>query len=137
MKKKRVFISYRFTGEDPKELKKIIPQIHEAVEKAGHDHYSTIFDSEQFANQKWSGKQIMEKAFKEIDKSDLILFFVKSPEVSQGMLVELGYSLAKKKRIILAIKKEIRDIIFRRQIDEVIEFEDLEELKNKLIGLSL
>jgi nucleoside 2-deoxyribosyltransferase len=135
MKKKRLFISYRFTGEDPKELEGIISQIHEAVEKAGHDCYSTIFDSEQFANQKWSGKQIMEKAFKEIDKSDLILFFVKSSEVSQGMLVELGYSLAKKKRIILAIQREIRDIIFRRQIEEVIEFESLEDLKKKLISL--
>jgi len=135
--KKKVFISYRFTGEDPEKLKKLIPQIHEAIEEAGHDHYSTIFDSEQFANEKWSGKQIMEKAFKEIDKSDLILFFVNSPEVSQGMLIELGYSLGKKKRIILAIQKEIRDIIFRRQIDEVIEFDYLEDLKKKLKKLSL
>jgi len=135
--KKRVFISYRFTGEEPKELKKTLLQIHETVEKAGHEHYSTIFDSEQFADKRWSGKQIMEKAFNEIDKSDLVLFFVKSPEVSQGMLVELGYTLAKNKRVILAIQKEIRDSIFRRHIDEVIEFEDLEELKNKLTGLSL
>ena len=135
--KKKVFISYRFAGEDPEKLKRLILQIHEAIEETGHDHYSTIFDSEQFANEKWSGKQIMEKAFKEIDKSDLILFFVTSPEISQGMLVELGYSLGKKKRIVLTIQKEIRDIIFRRQIDDVIEFEDLEDLKKKLKKLSL
>lgn len=135
--KKKVFISYRFTGEDLGKLKKVIPQIHESIEEAGHDHYSTIFDSEQFSNEKWSGRQIMEKAFKEIDKSDLILFFVNSKELSQGMLVELGYSLAKKKRIILAIQEKIRDIIFRRQIDETIEFEDLEDLKQKLKKLSL
>ena len=135
--KKRVFISYRFTGEDPEKLKKLIPQIHEAIKEAGHDHYSTIFDSEQFASEKWSGKKIMEKAFKEIDKSDLILFFVNSPKISQGMLVELGYSLGKRKRTVLAIQKEIRDIIFRRQIDEVIEFEDLEDLKRKLKKLSI
>ena len=135
--KKKVFISYRFTGEDPENLKKSIPQIHKAIEEAGYNPYSTIFDSKQFANEKWSGKQIMEKAFKEIDKSDLILFFVNFPEISQGMLVELGYSLGKKKRIILAIQKEIRDIIFRRQIEEVIEFEDLEDLKKKLKKLSI
>jgi nucleoside 2-deoxyribosyltransferase len=135
--KKRVFISYRFTGEDPEKLKKLIPQIHETIEEAGHDTYSTVFDSEQFANEKWSGKQIMQKAFKEMDKSDLILFFVSSIEISQGMLVELGYSLGKKKRIILAIQKEIRDSIFRRQIEEVIEFEDLADLKKKLKELSL
>ncbi len=133
--KKKIFISYRFTGEDPEKLKKLIPQIHEAIQGAGHDCYSTIFDNEQFAKEKWSGKQIMNKAFKEIDESDLILFFVNSPEISQGMLVELGYSLGKKKRIILAIQKEICDIIFRRQIEEIIEFEDLEDLKKKLSKL--
>ena len=132
MKKQRVFISYRFTGEDPEQLKGIISQIHEAIEKAGHSHYSTIFESEQFANLKFSSKQIMEKAFKEIDKSDLILFFIKSLEVSQGMLMELGYAIAKKKKIILAIQRDIKDIIFRRQIEEVIEFKDLEDLKKKL-----
>ena len=137
MRKKKVFISYRFTGEDPEELKRTISQIHDAIGEAGHKHYSTIFDSKQFASEKWSGKQIMGKAFKEIDKSDLILFFVNSPQVSPGMLVELGYSLAKKKRILLAIQKEIKDIIFRRQINEIIEFDDLADLKNRLCKIRL
>lgn len=133
--KKKIFISYRFTGENPEDLKKLIPSVHEIIEEVGHDHYSTIFDSDQFANEKWSGKRIMEKAFREIDKSDLVLFFVNSPEISQGMLVELGYSLGQNKRIVLAIKKEIHDIIFRRQIEEIIEFEDLGDLKKKLNSL--
>jgi|TARA_B100002003_G_C13708376_1_gene355676 nucleoside 2-deoxyribosyltransferase len=124
-------------GEDPKELKKIIPQIHEAIKEAGHEYYSTIFDSEQFINEKWSGKQIMKKAFRKIDNSDLILFFVRSSEISQGMLVELGYSLAKKKKIMLAIQKSIYDSIFRRHIDKVIEFEDLKDLKQKLSRLNI
>jgi nucleoside 2-deoxyribosyltransferase len=132
---KKVFISYRFTGENRVKLKKTISQIHDSIEEAGHGHYSTIFDSEQFANEKWSGKQIMDKAFAEIDDSDLILFFVKSHEISQGMLVELGYALAKKKKIMLAIQKDVQDIIFRRQIKETIEFKNLEDLKEKLCKL--
>ncbi len=132
---KKVFISYRFTGEDRIKLKKTISQIHDAIEEAGHRHYSTIFDSEQFANEKWSGKQILEKAFMEIDKSDLILFFVKSSKISQGMLVELGYALAKKKKIILAIKRNIKDIIFRRQIKNVIEFKDIKDIRKRLCRL--
>lgn len=137
MKKKKVFISYRFTGENKEELKKTILKIHEAIDKAGHDPYSTIFDTDQFANERWSGKKIMQKSFKELDSSDMILFFVKSPELSPGMLVELGYSLAKNKNMILAIKKDIKDSIFRRQIDKVIEFEDLEDLTKKLVRLNL
>lgn len=129
---KRVFISYRFTGENKTKLKSTLVRIHEAFEKAGYSHYSTVNDSDQFADEKWSGKKIMKKAFKEIDSSDLVLFFVKSPKISQGMLVELGYVLAKNKKSILAIKKEIDKSIFRRQLDRVIEFEDINDLISKI-----
>jgi len=131
----RVFISYRFSGEDKDKLKKTIMQVHNFIGKAGHEHYSTIFDTDQFTNENWSGKKIMEKAFKEIDSSDVVLFFVRSPKISQGMLIELGYSLANKKKIILAIKENIKDSVFRRQIEEVIEFKNMADLKNKLCGL--
>jgi len=128
----KVFISYKFTGEDSEKLKKVIPQLHDIIEEKGYSHYSTIFDSRQFHDEKWSGKDIMNKAFSEIDESDLILFFVNSSEVSKGMLVELGYALAKNKKLLLTIREDIKESIFRRQIPEVIEFKDLEDLKEKL-----
>jgi len=137
MQKKRVFISYKFTGEDKEKLNKTILGLYDSLDKAGHVYYSTILDSDQFVSEKWSGKQIMQKAFKEIDCSDVILFFVKSPEISQGMLVELGYALAKKKKLVLAIGSQIKESIFRRQIREVIEFKDLEDLFNQLSKLKL
>ncbi|MGV8086076.1 MAG: hypothetical protein ACP5N1_00455 [Candidatus Woesearchaeota archaeon] len=137
MKENKIFISYRFTGEDPKKVKLIILQIYESLKKSNYECYSTIFDSEQFAKEKWSGKRIMKKAFVEIDKSRIVLFFVNSKKISQGMLVELGYSLAKKKRIILAIPKNIVESIFRRQISEVIEYKDLKELKQKLSNIKI
>ena len=130
--KKRVFIAYRFTGEDPVEIKKIISQIGEVLESTGYSFYCAIFDSDQFENENWSGKKILGKVFKEIDNSDLVLFFVNSSKISQGMLVELGFSLAKNKEIILAIKKDITDSIFRRQIENVLEFENLDDLKKQL-----
>ncbi len=80
--KKKVFISYRYTGENAAELKKTIQVIYDAFEAAGHGYYSTMFDNEQFESEKWSGKMIMEKCFKEIDSSDIVLFFVKSPDIS-------------------------------------------------------
>ena len=38
---------------------------------------------------------------------------------------------------LLAIQKEIKDIIFRRQINEIIEFDDLADLKNRLCKIRL
>jgi nucleoside 2-deoxyribosyltransferase len=132
---KKVFISFRYTGENKAELKRIIPQLHETLEKAGYVVYSTIFDSDKFAEENISGKEIMRKAFQEIDNSDLILFFVRTSDISQGMLVELGYSLAKRKNLLLAIQKDIKVNIFRRQINQIIDFKDLEELKGKLMKI--
>jgi hypothetical protein len=44
--KQKVFLAYRFTGEDPARLKALIPRPHDALEEAGHDHYPTINDNE-------------------------------------------------------------------------------------------
>ena len=135
MRSKKIFISYRFTGENPEELKHTIPCIHDALERAGYGVYSTIFESNQFTNEQWSGKQIMQKAFSEIDKADEILFFVQSSDVSQGMLIELGYALARKKNTALAIQRDITKSIFRRHINQIIEFSDLRDLLEKLSSI--
>jgi nucleoside 2-deoxyribosyltransferase len=136
-KKNRVFISYQFRGILKEDLFATIPKIHKAIETAGHNHYSTLFESEQYTTEKWSGKEIMNKAMKEIDSSSVVLFYVHKIPESQGMLVELGYALSKKKRCILAINKNITQSIFRRLIDEIIEFETLEDLTQKLTKYSI
>jgi len=46
--------------------------------------------------------------------------------------MEIGYALAKRKQFILAIKKDIKTTFMREMADEIIEFENLEELYNKL-----
>ncbi len=132
MKPKKIFVAYRYRGENLDILKKTMTAVCDSLNEAGHNHFCTIFEEERFAEEKWTGKQIMKKACKEIDSSDIVLFFVKSEKISQGMLVEFGYSLAKKKKMILAIKKGIKNSIFRRHIDEVIKFENINDLKRKL-----
>ena len=136
MTKKKIFISYRFSGEDPSFLKTTIPKLHEALSESGHDYYSTFFDIEEFERDNWSGREIMGKAFKEIDSSDIILFFVQSPAVSQGMLMELGYSMAKNKKCVLIVRKHINSI-FKRHLDDVIEYETIDELKEKIKKLEI
>ncbi|MBW2970456.1 nucleoside 2-deoxyribosyltransferase [Candidatus Woesearchaeota archaeon] len=133
----KVFVSYRFTGENKKELNEILPEVCETLKSAGHDHYCSFFDSAQFEHEKWSGKKILQKAFSEIDISEVVLFFVRTSDVSQGMLVELGYSLAKNKKIVLLINNSVKDSIFRRQIEHVVEFDDMSDLKDKLVNLKL
>jgi len=134
--KKKVFIAYRYHSESIPELLKEMRLVHDAIEVAGHHHYSTLFDTRMVDNNHEdiiTEREIAKLSFEEIDSSDIILFFVKNEELSRGMLMELGYALAKKKRLVLAINKNVRDArLFRDLIDEVIEFDTLEDLKNKL-----
>ncbi len=129
----RIFISYRFTGEDINELKKLMKTVGDVLNKAGHEHYCTVWDSQKFAEEKFTGKQIMNYGFKEIDKSDVVLFLVKSNEISEGMLVEAGYTIAKKKKSLLLINKNVKSHILRRLFENnITEFDNIDDLLNKL-----
>lgn len=128
----RCFISYRFTGEDPKELEETIKHICNLLIKEGHNHYCSFWDSGDnglFKKNKFTNKQILEHALNEIDKADCIIVLIKSEEKSEGMLIEIGYALSKKKKIFLIIKKGVKTTFVREVADKVIEFDNLKELK--------
>jgi nucleoside 2-deoxyribosyltransferase len=49
------------------------------------------------------------------------------------MLIEVGYALASQKRIILAIKNDVKTTFLHQIANEVIEFENLEDLYKKIM----
>ena len=125
----KFFIAYKFKGEEPKELEKAMKIVCQALEEGSHGNYCTLWDKNiQSVNK----SVLFNHAFQEIDKADGVLVFMKSEEKSEGMLIEIGYAMAKKKRIILLIKKSIKNTRLRDLIKEKIEFDNLEELKEKL-----
>ncbi|MFQ6010003.1 MAG: nucleoside 2-deoxyribosyltransferase [Candidatus Aenigmatarchaeota archaeon] len=128
----KIFIAFRFTGEDDKELKENIQGICSSLEKAGHEHFCSYWKEDYYRKNNFTKKQILEHAFEELDKSDAVLAFVNSEERSEGMLLEIGYALAKGKRFILAIRKGIRTTFIHQTADQIIEFESMEELFERL-----
>lgn len=131
----KIFLSYRFTGEDAEVLKKILKKIGESLKKAGHEHFCSFWESEFFEKNNFSNEQIMNYALRELDDSDACLAFIKSNDKSEGMLLEAGYALAKGKRFYLAIKKGVSVTFMKELAGKVIEFETLEELYEKLSRL--
>lgn len=128
----KIFIAFRFTGEDDKELKENIQGICSSLEKAGHEHFCSYWKEDYYRKNNFTKKQILEHAFEELDKSDAVLAFVNSEERSEGMLLEIGYALAKGKSFILAIRKGIRTTFIHQTADQIIEFESMEELFERL-----
>ena len=128
----KIYIAYKFTAEDPLVLKETLHNISLSLKKAGHSVFCSFWKSDFFKENNFTNKQIIEYAIKELDSSDIVLAFVNSDEKSEGMLLELGYALAKKKKIYLAIKKGVKTVFIEELSDTVIEFDDLEELYSKL-----
>lgn len=133
----KVFISYRYTGEDLTVLEGIMDTISKSLEKAGHSSFSTFNKNKFFEVNKFTAKQVLGYAFNELDRSDVVLVFVKSQEKSEGMLLEVGYALAKGKKIILAIKKDVFTYFLPEIAERVIEYGELDELYQKLENLKL
>ena len=128
----KIFLSYRFTGEDPEVLRETIQNICNSLEKAGHSYYCSFWKGDFFNENRFTHKQILEHALEELQKSDVYLAFIKSEDKSEGMLIEAGYALAKKKKFYLAIKKGVHTVFLKEIADKVIEFESLNELYEKL-----
>jgi nucleoside 2-deoxyribosyltransferase len=128
----RIFLSYRFTGEDPDQLRAVIHSICSNLEKAGHQTFCSFWKGDFYKENGFTHKQILNHALDELERSDVYLAFIKSEEKSEGMLIEAGYAIAKKKKVYLAIKKEIHTTFMRKMADKIIEFETLDDLYQEL-----
>lgn len=128
----KLFLSYRFTGEDPKELEAALTKVKSALEAAGHSVYCSFWDESMFREKNHSNNDILTHSFKIIDGSDGLLAFVKSSEKSEGMLIEVGYALARGKRLILAVQKDVKTVFAREMAHQVVEFTDVDDLAAKL-----
>ncbi len=133
----KIYIAYKFAGENQEELINTLTKMESVLGSFGHSVYFASKEEDLFRDKKFTAKQILNHALKELDNSDCILVFVRSNEKSEGMLIEIGYALAKKKKIILAIKKGI-NLYFTEDIsDKVVEFEDTDDLLIKLSKLKI
>src|SRR5437016_3060861 len=97
----KIFLSFRFTGEDPLKLAETNKKIVGALAKSGHTIWHSLDAQAHFVEHQFSSKQILEHSLRELDSSDALLAYINSEERSEGMLIEIGYAMAKGKKIII------------------------------------
>lgn len=133
----KVFISYRYTGEDLSALKEIIEKIISIFESKGLSVFCSFGRNDFFQQKNYSYKQIIDYALKELEESDYVFALIKSKEKSEGMLLELGYAYAKGKKVILAKKEDVSTTFVQELASQTISFIDLKDLYEKLELLEL
>lgn len=124
----KIFLAYRFTGEDPKELETVLGNIRNSLHAAGHEVVCTFWLSDFFKRNNFSRDQIYGYALKLIDNCEMYLAFVKSADASKGMQMESQRAVEKNKPYTLAIKSGLAFPEFRSSAHKIIEYSQLPEL---------
>jgi len=130
----KLWLAHKVSGEDQSKLEEEMKKICFKLREIGVDYYCSFLENE-VGNTK-SKKELIENAFEKINEFDGTLTIIKSDDLSEGMLIEMGYTIAKGKKLILAIKKGTMEGKYVRVIaNQIIEFEDIEDLVSKLEDL--
>lgn len=134
---KKIFVSFKFTGEEPVELMKNMSAVIGALREKGYKVYCNIESEERYQKEKLTAKQIFEDTLPNLDSSDAVFVFNNSDLRSEGMLIEIGYALAMKKPIIMAAKKGITANSSKAVSTSVIEFESVDDLVQQIKTLEI
>ena len=100
----KVFISYRHTGEDLERLRELLGLVRNTFLHLGAEVYCTFFDEKISQFEQRSACDVMHHALKMIDRCDVLFAVQTSSEKSEGMLIEVGYCIARNTPIIVATK---------------------------------
>lgn len=136
MRKKSIFIGQAVSGEDINVLRKETKQVYEVLSQLGYRPYSSVVEGDKFEAK--SNKAKMMHAFSKLNGFDYFLAIVRNERRSEGMLMEVGYCVAKNKGLIVAVNKRVRGKTYLDELaDTVIEFDKFDDLIAKLRRLKL
>ena len=127
----KIYITYKFSGEEPDSIKNKLLQIDEILKNKGYETFIYFRDIQNWHTDNADAKQIMSNAFSEMKKSDAVLCFVDNQHHSEGMLLEAGYAKALNKKLIVAVKQGAKSFLLKGIADHLFEFKDFDDFSEK------
>jgi len=128
---KKIYVAYKFNGSDLVELRKKLEELSKIVEEALKCKTLIFFrDAQKWGKIKMPIKEVVEKAYKAVEKCDAIL--VEASEKANGIYFEVGYAKALKKKIIVIHQEGTEADFLEACADVVIIYKDFEDLREKL-----
>lgn len=132
----KVFIAYRHTGEKAAVLQELSQIITTALRRRGLDTYCWVDEAgPQTAH--LSPRQIMERTFAAVSQCDFLLAVQTSEHKSEGMLMEIGYCVAKQIPVVIATKQGITNTCLPDMGDLSFSWTDFKDLQRRLGQLDL
>jgi len=124
----KIFISYRFSELPKEELEKMLDPVCNLFKSHNIQVFCNFYKDDYYKQNGYTVKEIMDDCFLMIDQYDLVLCLVDTPKPSCGMLLEVGYALAKDKLVFVCSRKGCEIDTLCRMADENISYENYDEL---------
>ena len=132
----KIFLSYRFTGEDLNELEQLLSSMKHSLEGTKNVVTCSFFLESFFREQHFTTDQIYEYMLKEQGKCDTFMALLKSDEKSKGMLLESEQAQQLGQRYVVVYKRGIYIAQFHTHAHQLIEYSDHSELQERLKSFS-
>jgi hypothetical protein len=124
----RIFVSYKFTGEDPLHVESVLT--HSCSALTDHEVVCTFFQQDVRA---LTPDKAYEHCLRILDEPfDAVLAIIHSNEQSKGMQLELEKAKKRNIPLLLAIQKNLAHEQLRNDAHKVLEFSHLTDLQEKL-----
>ena len=136
----KIFISYRFTGVPEEQLHQLLDPIMGSLRNLGYDPYCNLYDLNYYEENSMDTREIMLHCFEkleELDNSGFHLLIFDTPELSQGMMIEMGYSLKKGTKTVVLYREGLSLGTTTSLANQSLSYTDLVDLKQKLQDVSV
>jgi nucleoside 2-deoxyribosyltransferase len=128
----KVYVAYRFSGGDKAEVKKLLTTVRDALRERGIRMLCPFFDIPDSERTGKTPRDFMEAGFRMLDAADAALILQASEERSEGMLMEVGYALARRVPVIVATQVSVRETYLPTMGQQAWTWRDLDDLTAKL-----
>lgn len=127
----RCVISYKYSGASPKRLNRLLGSVADALEENGQDYFCLHFTREQIIKEagQYAEHIMLKRAMSEIDTCDYLLVIYDQQEKSAGMLMEIGYALAKNKPVYMLYNNSIDTGYVKDMLNRSWAYNDIDKLK--------
>lgn len=128
-----IYIGYKYKNNKNKEgLQTNLEKISNKLQEACHSCFVLGRDIHSWNITHISTSKSLIPIIKNIKKTDILFAFIDHPGESLGLRFETLSAKILGKKIVLAVKKDLPEKFFRSMATEVIEFDDAEDLLQKI-----
>lgn len=128
----KALVSYRSTGADMVELEALLVVVCEGLMARGVDPYCIFFEKARRALKQLAPEEMMQTAFERIDSADFLFVVQASEARSEGMLMEVGYAVARNVPVVVATHSDVQATYLPQMAHETLDYTTLQDLKRKI-----